>query len=70
MRYRLSDNRHLHALVESVDGNMGERHWNVKESGSNGLETAPKTSDVLCRSQRGHSSLRAGKPSTWRRATA
>jgi hypothetical protein len=55
---------------ESIHGNMGERHGNVKESGSNGLETAQKTSEILCRSQRGHSRLRVGKPSTWRRATA
>jgi len=29
---RLSDNHHLHDSVESMNGNMGERTWDVKES--------------------------------------
>jgi hypothetical protein len=27
-----SDNHHLHDLVESIDGNLGELTWDVKES--------------------------------------
>ena len=70
MRYRLSDNRHLNALVESVTGNMGDHARNDKESGSNDVETHHKSSDVLGWSQRGHSSRSEGKPRTGRRATA
>ena len=29
---RLSDNHHLHDSVESIDGNMGELTWDIKES--------------------------------------
>jgi hypothetical protein len=65
-----TDNRHLHDLVESIIRNVGDHSRNVQESGSSRLETTSKSSDVLGWSQRGHSSRRAGKPSTWRRATA
>jgi hypothetical protein len=55
---------------ESIDGNMGELIRDVKESGSNGVATHLKASDAPISSQRGHSSRRAGKPRTGRRATA
>jgi hypothetical protein len=61
---------HLRDPVESISVNVGERTWDVKESGSRWLETTPKSSNAQVGSQRGHSSPRAGKPSTWRRATA
>ena len=55
---------------ESILVNTGDRWWNVQESGSNGLETTPKSSDVHQRSQRGHSTQGLGKPATRGRATA
>jgi hypothetical protein len=55
---------------ESIDGNMGELIRDVKESGSNGVETHLKASEAPISSQRGHSSRRTGKPRTGRRATA
>jgi hypothetical protein len=64
------DNRHLRGSVESICVNMGDPSDDAKESGSSGLETTPKTSDASEGSQRGHSTLRTGKPSTWGRATA
>jgi hypothetical protein len=64
------DNRHLNDFVESIVRNLGDSSDNVNESGSSELETTPKTSDMSEESQRGHSSLSAGKPRTWRRATA
>jgi hypothetical protein len=63
-------NHHLRDFVESINVNMGDHSRNVKESGSSELETAPKSSDVLGWSQRGHSTLSVGKPRTWGRATA
>ncbi len=67
---RLGDNHHLRDLVESINRNLGGPFGDAKKSGSSGLETIPKTSDAPEGSQRGHSSQRAGKPSTRRRATA
>jgi hypothetical protein len=64
------DNRRLSGPVESINVNMGDHSRNVKESGSSGLETASKSSEVLGWSQRGHSTPSAGKPRTWGRATA
>jgi hypothetical protein len=55
---------------ESIEGNMGELIRDVKESGSNGVATHLKSSDAPISRQRGHSSRRAGKPRTARRATA
>jgi hypothetical protein len=40
---------------ESIDGNMGELIRDVKESGSNGVETHLKSSNAPISSQRGHS---------------
>jgi hypothetical protein len=57
-------------LDESIIVNMGEPSDDGKESGSKRLETTAKTSDASEGSQRGHSSLSAGKPRAWRRATA
>jgi hypothetical protein len=68
-RYRLYDNRHLHDCVESIIRNLGGPLNDVKESGSSGLETTPKTFDASKGSQRGHSTLSGGKPHTWGRAT-
>jgi hypothetical protein len=65
----LPDNRHLNDLVESITMNVGDHSRNEKESGSKAVETHPKSSDVLGWSQRGHSTRRTGKPSTWERAT-
>jgi hypothetical protein len=64
------DNHHLNGLVESINGNMGGPAGDVKESGSRGLETTPKTSKAPEGRQRGHSTRRAGKPRTGGRATA
>jgi hypothetical protein len=69
-RLGYADNRRLSGSVESINVNMGDHSRYVKESGSSELETAPKSSDVLGWSQRGHSSRSAGKPRTWQRATA
>lgn len=70
MRDRLRGNRHLQDPVESILMNVGGPIWDVKESGSTDVATRPKSSNAHMGSQRGHSSLSAGKPSTWRRATA
>jgi hypothetical protein len=69
-RLGYADNRRLSGSVESISVNMGDPSGDVKESGSSRLETTSKSSDALEGSQRGHSSRRAGKPSTWPRATA
>jgi hypothetical protein len=66
----LVDNRHRHDPAESITVNVGDLSGDVKESGSNELETALKSSDAPDRSQRGHSSRSTGKPCTGRRATA
>jgi hypothetical protein len=47
--------------LESINGNMGDLSDDVKESGSSGLVTAPKSSDALDRSQRGHSACLAAR---------
>jgi hypothetical protein len=65
-----SDDRRLHDPAESITANVGDLSGDVKESGSNELETALKSSDASDRSQRGHSSRSTGKPCTGRRATA
>ena len=67
---RLVDNHHLLDSVESVTGNMGELIRDVKESERRAGKSIPKSSEVRVGSQRGHSSRRAGKPRTGRRATA
>jgi hypothetical protein len=64
------DNRHLHDLVESIIRNVGDPSDNANESGSNELETAPKSSDGSEGSQRDHSTQSAGKPRTGGRVTA
>jgi hypothetical protein len=64
-----SDNRRLHDPVESIIVNVGDLSDDVNESGSTDWATSPKSSDASERSQCGHSTLRAGKPSTWGRAT-
>jgi hypothetical protein len=64
------DNRHLRDLAESISRNLGDPSGDDNESGSNGLETIQKSADAPEGSQRGHSSQSAGKPRTWRRATA
>jgi len=61
---------HLRDPVESISVNVGERTWDVKESGSRRLETTPKSSKAQVGSQRGPSTLSAGKPRTRGRATA
>jgi len=65
-----SDNRHLSCPAESISVNMGDLPRDDKESGSTGGETRPQSSNALRKSQRGHSTRRMGKPSTWGRATA
>jgi hypothetical protein len=67
---RLHDNHHLHDLVASINGNMGDSSGDDKESGSTDVETHPKSSDAPEGSRRGDSSRSAGKPRTGRRATA
>jgi hypothetical protein len=69
-RFRLSGNRHLLDCVESIIRNLGDPSDNANESGSSGLETTSKSSDVSEGSQRGHSTQSAGKPRTGGRATA
>jgi hypothetical protein len=70
MRDRLRGNRHLHDPVESIIMNVGGPIWDAKESGITHVGTRAKSSDAHTGSQRGHSSPSAGKPRTWRRATA
>jgi hypothetical protein len=54
---------------ESITVNRGDSSDDGKESGSRGLETAPKPSEASGESQRGHSTRRAGKPRTGGRTT-
>ena len=54
---------------ESIGVNMGDPSDDANESGSRGWATPQKSSDASGGSQRGHSTRRAGKPSTWGRAT-
>jgi hypothetical protein len=53
------DNRHLLDCVESIIRNLGDSSDNANESGSRGLATTPKSSDVSEGSQRGHSTRSA-----------
>jgi hypothetical protein len=63
-------NHHLRDLAESISVNGGDPSHDVNGSGSTDEETRPKSPDACEGSQRGHSTLRTGKPSTWGRATA
>jgi hypothetical protein len=54
---------------ESMTMHMGERHGEGKESERREHASAPESSEAPCRSQRGHSRQRVGKPRVGRRVT-
>jgi hypothetical protein len=67
-RYRLTGNRHLQPLVESITMNTGEPFRDVKESESRERKNL-EYSEALTGSQSGHSTRSTGKLCTGGRAT-
>jgi hypothetical protein len=55
--------------LESIKVNMGGPSADANGSGSTEGATRPKSPDAAGGSQRGHTTRRTGKPSTWGRAT-
>jgi hypothetical protein len=55
--------------LESINVNMGGPSADANGSGSTDGVTRPKSPDAAGGSQRGHTTRRMGKPSTWGRAT-
>ena len=55
--------------LESINVNMGGPSADANGSGSTDGATRPKSPDAAGGSQRGHTTRRTGKPSTWGKAT-